>query len=368
MESDKRYIPDYNKLHPLGVVTVAVSPDFKQIAASIKEENVVNIYQISDKLPGNWEKVTTLKEHAQTVSVLDWSHQNLLLTGSYDRSVFVWGYNKEKGVWAPEMVMGNTQNRAILDGCWSPQNTKFCFGTGSFKIYIGYVDPENNWWFAETLSKKKFGGSVISVAFHPSGNAIAAGSVDGTVRVYTSFLEGIDKTPNYNGPLKDVRTKGEELFRVDTGAWVESIAWSPLGDFALVSSHHSITNKLAVTQDGGIDYEENAIVWDKLPFRSSTFLGNGSFLAGGYDRKPVLLKGTGGGKWETVKVFDKESKKARVSTAVKSNLQIFESGKKAAEKAEEKEGHSNPIVCVRKLGESKFLSVDTHGNLFTWDV
>ena len=81
----------------------------------------------------------------------------------------------------------------------------------------------------------EFGGSVISVSFHPSGNAVAAGSVDGTVRVYTSFLEGIDKTPNYNGPLKDIRTKGEELFRIDTGAWVETIAWSPLGDFALVS-------------------------------------------------------------------------------------------------------------------------------------
>jgi len=29
-ESDKKYVPDYNKLHPLGIVTVAVSPDGKR--------------------------------------------------------------------------------------------------------------------------------------------------------------------------------------------------------------------------------------------------------------------------------------------------------------------------------------------------
>ncbi len=44
-------------------------------------------------------------------------------------------------------------------------------------------------------------------------------------------------------------------------------------------------------------------------------------------------------------MFEKEGKKSKVSTGIKSNLQMFEAGKsKAAEKAEEKEGHSNPIV------------------------
>jgi len=32
------------------------------VAVSIKEENVVNIYQIGDDLPGKWEKVAELRE------------------------------------------------------------------------------------------------------------------------------------------------------------------------------------------------------------------------------------------------------------------------------------------------------------------
>lgn len=50
--------------------------------------------------------------------------------------------------------MGNDQNRAILDGCWSPVREKFCFGTGSYKIYVGYVDSVSDWWVAELLSRK----------------------------------------------------------------------------------------------------------------------------------------------------------------------------------------------------------------------
>jgi len=99
-----------------------------------------------------------------------------------------------------------------------------------------------------------FGGSVTSVSFHPSGNAIAAGSVDGTIRIYTSFLQGIDKTPTFDGPFKNVKTKGEELFRVDTGAWVESISWSPLGDFALISCNFPL--ECEVNQNSSPCYRE----------------------------------------------------------------------------------------------------------------
>jgi len=55
-------------------------------------------------------------------------------------------------------------------------------------------------------------------------------------------------------------------------------------------------NKVTVSQDEKVDYEEDIIVWDKLPFRSTAFLQNGSFIAGGYDKKPVSFKTTGG-KW-----------------------------------------------------------------------
>ena len=51
-------------------------------------------------------------------------------------------------------------------------------------------------------------------------------------------------------------------------------------------------------------------------------------------------------KREVSKVFERDTKKARISTGIKSNLQIFESGKlkAASEPTHEYEGHSNPIL------------------------
>ena len=35
------------------------------------------------------------KKHTQRISALDWSTQDCIITGAYDRNVMVWSYEKE---------------------------------------------------------------------------------------------------------------------------------------------------------------------------------------------------------------------------------------------------------------------------------
>mmetsp|Transcript_5555 Transcript_5555/g.4706 ORF Transcript_5555/g.4706 Transcript_5555/m.4706 type:complete len:270 (-) Transcript_5555:55-864(-) len=269
------------------------------------------------------------------------------------------------------MVMGNDQNRAILDGCWSPVRNKFCFGTGSYKVYIGYVDPDNQWWVAELLCRKKFSSSVLSVQYHPSGNAIAAGSSDGTIRIYTSYIHEVDKDLKspYSGPLADVNTRGDELFRIDANSWVESISFSPSGTFAMATAHNGNVVEFNI-QGTEITANEEAIIWDKLPFRTGVVLDDNTFLAAGYDMRPTLFKREGG-KWKFSKDYKKEGKDTeKRQSVVQSNLSMFERGKKAPESTKKvKVGHSVPIISVQRAAEKGlFYSVDSHGNFFAWPI
>jgi len=369
--------PVDSKLHPLGIVVHAFSPDFTMIAASIKEENVVNIYKVGDlESPSKWQLVQTLKEHSQTVSVLDWSSTNLIVTGSFDRSIFVWSYNKEQQKFEPNMVMGNKQNRGILDGSWSPNGRKFCYSTGTYKVFQGFFDPATNWWDAGVVSQKKFSSSVLCVSYHPSNRVIAAGSSDFSVRLYTAYVEDADRTDGYKGVYDDVKTSGEELYRIkNAGCWVNTINWAPNGLWAAVVVHNSsVTILKYVPEDKTYVEAEDAVVWDKLPFKSVVFVNNDSFVAGGYDNDPVKFK-VGGNKGEMEKVYLRDKKKdaGLAKSQVKSNLSIFESGKLAKQGSadSEFERHTNPILCMRAFKRNQgtlsvFSSNDIHGNLFFW--
>ena len=51
------------------------------------------------------------------------------------------------------MVMGNKQNRGIIDGAWSPNGNKFAYSTGTYKLFIGFFDTTSNWWYSEAVNK-----------------------------------------------------------------------------------------------------------------------------------------------------------------------------------------------------------------------
>lgn len=96
--------------------------------------------------PSKWEKKYKLKEHTQKATVIDWNPvTNLILSGSYDRSIFVWKYNEEHDKFLPMMV-NMDEKLSILDLKWNKQGTKFVVGTSSKRLYLGYYNEKNNWW------------------------------------------------------------------------------------------------------------------------------------------------------------------------------------------------------------------------------
>lgn len=80
---------------------------------------LVEVYTVGET-PENvdsWVKTHTFKDASMTVSVVDWSVLNNILTGSYDRSSFV--YRERDGKWQKELVV-QWNDKAVLCGEWSP--------------------------------------------------------------------------------------------------------------------------------------------------------------------------------------------------------------------------------------------------------
>ena len=158
--------------------------------------------------------------------MLDWSVNDQLLTGSYDRNVVVWNFDKGMGKWRPELVMVDN-NRAILAGGWSKDGRKFGVGAGSHRALIGYFDPNNKWWFCEKI--RKFKSSVVAVQLHPSGRVVATGSTDFSFKIISCFIKEVDAKDNYKGPFEEVNDLGSILYSFEGMGWVEAVAWSPSG-------------------------------------------------------------------------------------------------------------------------------------------
>jgi hypothetical protein len=75
-----------------------------------------------------------------------------ILTGSHDRSVIVWNFLDKERQWKPQLVILGDNDRAITCGGWHEPGNKFCVGTGSHKIFVGYYEKEHNWWHSKKIS------------------------------------------------------------------------------------------------------------------------------------------------------------------------------------------------------------------------
>lgn len=69
-------------------------------------------------------------------TAIDWNHEtNNIVSGSIDRSVFVWNFNQDSGKFEPEFVSMNEQ-LSIIDIKWAKNGKKFAAGTSSKLLYI----------------------------------------------------------------------------------------------------------------------------------------------------------------------------------------------------------------------------------------
>eukprot|EP00906_Rhabdomonas_costata_P003918 RCo005891 len=221
-----------------------------------------------------WPKKHSLAEHDQKVLCVDWAPRtNLIVTGSEDRTAYVWRNSGSK--WTPSLVhLGSAVNRAILCCRWSPQENKFAVGTGSNMVCVCYFEEEQNWWVSKLTEAHQ--SSVTCVAWCPGSNSVlATGSTDSTVRLLSVHLNRID---GGRAPAKF----GTQLAVIQAGSWVNGLSWSPDSSLLAFAAQDSSLTILSVSADFSCS-PSIRIPTKLLPFRAVAFPNPSVILAAGFD-------------------------------------------------------------------------------------
>ena len=125
---------------------------------------------------------------------------------------------------------------------------------------------------------------------------LAAGSTDGHARVLSSFVKGVDERPEasvWGERLPFGTVCGEYLN--GTAGWVHSVAFSPSGDALAFAGHDA---SVTVVYPSGPDAPPKSVVsvsLTGLPCRSLIWKAESELLAAGYDCEIFRLKGDGSG-------------------------------------------------------------------------
>ena len=147
--------------------------------------NEIHVYRKSSV--GQWSRISTLIEHDQHVSGLDWSvHSNQLVSCSHDRNSYVFSW--EDKVLKPEMVITRLSKAATCVR-WSPNEQKFAIGSAAKAVCICYYEHESHWW-ASKLIRRQHDSSILAVSWHPNSMLLATASSDSKCRVFSTALSG----------------------------------------------------------------------------------------------------------------------------------------------------------------------------------
>nr|XP_054763265.1 actin-related protein 2/3 complex subunit 1B-like [Lytechinus pictus] len=118
--------------HSFGVEPItchAWNKDRSQVAVSANSQ-MVDIYQ---KKGNTWVKQSTLGEHTQRVTSIDWApNSNKIVTCGSDRNAYVWSLNGNNE-WKPSLVILRI-NRAATCVRWSPKGMVVMATTACLKV------------------------------------------------------------------------------------------------------------------------------------------------------------------------------------------------------------------------------------------
>lgn len=231
--------PEVHDLGQTAISSHAFSADRRQLAVSLNSNDV----QIYARQGQDWTPTDTLKEHDKLITSIDWApNSNRIVTASQDRNAYVWTETPDpatgKLVWKPTLVLLRI-NRAATHVRWSPKEDKFAVASGARAIAVCSFDSENNWWVSKLL-KKPIRSTVLSVDWHPNNVLLAAGSADMKARVFSAYIKEVDERPAatiWGSKLPFNTICGE--YSSPSGGWVHSVAFSPSGNALAFTSHDS---------------------------------------------------------------------------------------------------------------------------------
>lgn len=257
--------------------------------------------QIYSKSGAGWSLTAELKEHDKLITSVDWApHSNRIVTCAQDRNAYVWSL--QSGQWKPTLVLLRI-NRSATFVRWSPMENKFAVASGARAIAVCSFDSESDWWVAKHI-KKPLRSTVLSIDWHPNNVLLVAGSADSKARVFSAYIKDVDAKPSPSvwGERLPFNTICGE-YSSPAGGWVHSVAFTPSGNAIAFVSHDS---NLSIIYPTGVDNPPSVfnVRLTSLPHTSVTFLTEDSLIAAGHDCQPMLYRLVNNNSWEFVKSLD----------------------------------------------------------------
>lgn len=214
------------------------SPKADYCAIATKKDHTARIYKVNKLTDINsWTMLQEVKDHTQTISDIDWSADNKIITSSHDRSVFAWKQISDSK-WE-RMLVNIDIKLSIIVSKWAPSAKKFALGSTCNTIALGFFNIESQCWTVSTRnhhSKNPISTSpIISLCFHPSSNLLAVGTADFKVKIVTASFKSskekmiiqskVEDNP-YKGPFDNVESLFEILFTIENvGGWVNHVSF-----------------------------------------------------------------------------------------------------------------------------------------------
>lgn len=350
------------------IVCHAFNKDRNRVAICPNNSSV----QIFKKNGGKWELESTLKEHSQLVTGIDWApNSNRIVTSGMDRNSYVWE-EIESGTWKPTLVILRI-NRAATCVKWSPKEDKFAVGSGARLISICYFEKENDWWVSKHI-KKPFRSTVKTLDWHPNNVLLVAGSCAFKVRVFSAYIKEIEGKPEatnwgkkmpFGAVMADIGTSG--------GGWVHGAAFSPDGS-KIVWVTHSSTICVATMLEGAKEPEVATLAFNHQPLLSCIWLSDTTIVAAGHNFLPMVYMYNDDKTITSIGKLDEPSKASDDDTV--SAMQRFRNlDKKATESKDAKSltTHTNIIKEINVYGGEpgavdKISTCAMDGKIVIWDI
>lgn len=338
---------------------------------AITQDNDIQIFNLSN--PNKPQLLTTLKHHDKPITALDISRDGKIVTCSQDRNALVWTI-QPNGTYKETLVLLRI-NRAATCVKWSPNGNKFAVGSSARVISVCYFEEENDWWISKHI-KRPIKSTILSLDWHENNVLITAGSTDGHLRVFSTFIKGVDAKPS--ATIWGERLPFQTLcLDVNLNAWIQDAKFSPDFQFIAAVGHDA---SVFVVYPGAGELEVSKIDKIKtsnLPFNALVFANSSKIICAGFDCHPIVFEGNANQGWKQTYSIDDPKNKKQASTENQTALNMFRQmdlkGSSQPKSNSLLTIHQNTITTLRPFqydsnGLIRFSSSGNDGKVVIFDV
>ncbi|GMM28536.1 Arc40 protein [Martiniozyma asiatica (nom. inval.)] len=339
---------------------------------AITQGNDVLLYNMSITPP---KLVATLKHHDKPITCVDIAADGKIVTCSQDRNALVW--TPVNGEYKQTLVLLRI-NRAATVVRWSPNSDKFAVGSSARVISVCFYEEENDWWISKHI-KKPLKSTILSLDWHQNNVLLSCGSTDGHVRVFSTWIKGIDPKPE--ATIWGTKLPFQTLcLEVNVGAWVHDVKFDPSYQSVAAVGHDGSLFVIYPQGDGTetpVPYQLSKTISNGLPFTSLLYIDEAKIVTAGFDCHPLVFINSGNGQWEfSYSIDDPKNKKLDEATKEQTALNMFRAmDLKGSTQVKSKLDtiHQNTINEIRMFqkganGVIRFSTCGDDGVVVVWDA